>query len=166
MEAAVVASMEPLRIDADRIRRRMSEPSLRDDLAAYGFARPEQLLATFVTADDRLADYSGTAPIVTDNCPRIEYFHLYSPKRPIRYADLMPFRRSVETYMIRPPSDPAELRLCEEVIREIWYEYEESRFGRLVAADGHLEHALRLDPENAYLQYLHRGRRTSNPGVR
>jgi spermidine synthase len=165
MEAAIVASMEPLRIDPDRIHQRMSDPALRDDLAAYGLAKPEQLLATFVTADDRLADYSGTAPIVTDNYPRIEYFNLYSPKRQIRYSDILPFRRSVETYMIPPPSDPTQLHHCAEVIREIWYEYEESRFGQLDTADDHLERALQLDPENAYLRYLERGRRSSNPSV-
>jgi spermidine synthase len=166
MEAAVVASMEPLRIDADRIRQRMSDPALRDDLAAYGLGAPEQLLATFVTADERLTDYTGAAPIVTDNHPRIEYFNLYSPKRPIRYGDILPFRQSIEAYMIRPPSDPARLRVCEQVTEEIWYEYEETRFGRLNAAEVHLERALLLDSANAYLQYLAHGRKASIMGGR
>ena len=139
----------------------MSESTLRTDLEAYGLGEPEQLLATFVTADFGLADYAGTAPTVTDNQPRIEYFSLYSPKREIRFADILPHRQSVETYMIRQPPDLARLRLCEKVIRDVWHEYEDSRFGQLDAAAGHLNHALSLDPQNRYLQYLLRDRGSS-----
>jgi spermidine synthase len=161
MEAALIASIEPLRIDPERMRGRMSESTLRTDLEAYGLGEPEQLLATFVTADLGLADYAGTAPTVTDNQPRIEYFSLYSPKREIRFADILPHRQSVETYMIRQPPDLARLRLCEKVIRDVWHEYEDSRFGQLDAAAGHLNHALSLDPRNRYLQYLLRDRGSS-----
>jgi hypothetical protein len=43
-------------------------------------------------------------------------------------------------------------------IEDIWHGYEESRFGRLDAADDRLDHALCLDPRNAYLEYLRRDR--------
>ncbi|MGO9469398.1 MAG: fused MFS/spermidine synthase [Isosphaeraceae bacterium] len=154
MEAAVVASMEPLSIDPEDLRKRMSEPALRSDLAANGLGEPEQLMATFVTADQGLANYAGPAPTVTDNQPRIEYFNLYFPKKVIRFSEILRYRQPVERYLIRRPSDPARLHLCEEVIREIWYQYEESRFGRLDVANAHLDHALELDPQNSYLLYL------------
>ena len=154
MEAAVVASMESLRIDPDQLRKRMSDPALRSDLAAYGLGEPEQLMATFVTADQGLAEYAGAAPNVTDNQPRIEYFNLYFPKKEIRFSDILHYRQPVERYMTHRPTDPARLHLCEEVIREIWYHYEDSRFGRLDAAGARLDHALELDPQNSYLLYL------------
>jgi hypothetical protein len=59
MEAADVTSMEPLRIDPDHLRERMSDSAIRADLMAYGLGEPEQLLATFVTADVELAAYVG-----------------------------------------------------------------------------------------------------------
>jgi spermidine synthase len=161
MEAAVVASMEPLRIDLERLRERMSAPALHSDLEAYGLGESEQLLATFVNADDGLSRYAGSAPTVTDDQPRIEYFNLYSPKREIRLADILAHRQSVEKYLIRRPPDWARLHLCEEVIEEIWHEYEEAKLGRFTSADVHLNHALALDPQNAYLKYLSRDRQRS-----
>jgi predicted membrane-bound spermidine synthase len=154
MEAAIIASMEPLRIDPDRLRERMSYPSVGDDLTANGLGEPEQLLAAFVTADDGLADYVGAAPTVTDDQPRIEYYNLYSPKREIRYADILTHRQPVEHYMIRRPPDPDRLHLCQTVIEDIWYEYEEARFGRYNEAAAHLNHAIGLDPNNKYLLSL------------
>ncbi len=158
MEAAVIASMDPLRIDLNRMRDRMSVPDLQADLVAYGLGEPEQLLATFVTADVGLADYAGTAPTVTDDQPRIEYFDHYSPKREIRYSDILPHRQPAENFLLGQPLEPARLHLCEEVIQDIWFEYEARKLGRPHDADAFLEHALGLDPTNAYLQYLRQDR--------
>jgi len=158
MEAAVIASMDPLRIDLKRMRDRMSVPDLQADLVAYGLGHPEQLLATFVTADVGLADYAGTAPTVTDDQPRIEYFDRYSPKREIRYSDILPHRQPAENFLLGQPLEPARLHLCEEVIQDIWLEYEATKLGRPHDADAFLEHALGLDPTNAYLRYLRQDR--------
>jgi spermidine synthase len=161
MEAAIVASIEPLRIDVEMLRARMSEPALRADLNAYGLGEPEQLLATFVTADDGLSNYAGAALTVTDDQPRIEYFNIYYPRKEIRYADILVHRQPVESYMSHRPTDDARLRICEEVIDDIWHEYEQSRLGRPDAALARLDHALRLDPHNAYLKYLRDERKSS-----
>jgi spermidine synthase len=154
MEAAVVASMQPLQVDLDRLRRRMSDQDLRCDLLAYGLGEPEQLLATFVTADAGLTDYVGSAPSVTDNQPRIEYFNLYTPKAEIRFSDILRHRQPVEKYLARPPTDRALLDRSEQVIEGIWCHYESLRFGWFQAGDVCLNNALELDPQNAYLRYL------------
>jgi spermidine synthase len=129
MEAAIIASMAPLQIDTRVVRDRMSAAVVREDMQAYSLGELEQLLATFVTADAALASYVGNAPTVTDDQPRIEYFSHYSPKRDIRFADILPHRTRVQNHLIGQSVDLGRLHLCEEVIEHIWSEYEATRMG-------------------------------------
>ena len=71
MEGVAIASDEPLQIDRDVLSARMSAPAVADDLTAIGLRSPEDLLATFVAADERLAAYVRDVPSLTDNRPRI-----------------------------------------------------------------------------------------------
>ena len=55
------------RMDRDRFARQWSDPRVAPELAALGFERPEQLLATFVAdAADLAALAGGAAPLVDD----------------------------------------------------------------------------------------------------
>jgi spermidine synthase len=153
MEGVALASDEPLALDLERLRRRMADPALHADMAAYGLGEPEQLAATFVAADEALAGFIGPAPLVTDNRPRLEYFDSYPWKR-LHFTDILPHREPVEKYLTAPPSDPARLKAAEEVITHIWYNHEKTEDRQLGEARVHVEQALRLDSDNRYLLYL------------
>ena len=71
MEGVAIASLQPLAIDPAALRRRMAQPGVREDLESIGLETPEQLLATFVAADEALARFVGDAAEITDDRPRI-----------------------------------------------------------------------------------------------
>jgi len=72
-EMLLVGSLQPLELDAARIRERFSQPSVAAALGEAGIATPEALLATWVTDRAGLERYAGDADAVTDDRPRIEY---------------------------------------------------------------------------------------------
>ncbi len=152
-EGVAIASMQPLAIDFDDLRRRMSHPLLRADLQAYGLAEPEQLLATFLAADDDLARFVGDAPTITDNHPRIEYFNLFPPHL-MSYDEIVPFRRPIAPWLIAAQPDPERLELAVDVVTDIWYAHELKRQGRFDDARDRLLRALERDRGNRYLEYL------------
>jgi spermidine synthase len=153
MEGVAIASMEPLRIDPTRLRERLSDPRVQSDLQAYGMGELEQVLATFLAADDDLSRLIGDAPLVTDNRPRIEYFNFY-PSRVVRYEELLTFRRLVTPHLSRPRLDPAEAGKQLQVITHIWLNHQAASDENWSEARRHAEAALRLDPANRYARYL------------
>jgi spermidine synthase len=72
-ETMLLASMEPIVLDAPRIITRFELPGVRGALAAGGIASPAALLATYVMDRAGLERFAGTAPPVTDDDPRLEY---------------------------------------------------------------------------------------------
>jgi spermidine synthase len=151
-EGVAIASLDPLPIDLDRLRKRLAEPALAEDLAACGLAAPEQLFATFVTNTQGLAAYVGDVPLVTDNQLRIEHFNFY-PLGRVYLKDLLAHRRPVEGSCTEPLPTPEALKNSRAVMDHLWYAYELERDGHLAAARRRIEQALQLDPKNRYLQY-------------
>lgn len=78
MEGVAIASDEPLKIDARELAARMSEPAVAEDLTAIGLRSPEDLLGTFVAADERLAAFVRDVPSLTDDRPALEYHNWYA----------------------------------------------------------------------------------------
>ncbi len=72
-EMILVGSLEPIELDAARIRQRFEQPSVRSALAAVGIDSAATLLATWVTDRQGLERFAGNALPVTDDQPRIEY---------------------------------------------------------------------------------------------
>jgi spermidine synthase len=151
-EGVAIASMEPLTIDVDRLRQRMAEPAIQEDLASYGLGNLDHLLATFVAADAELAAYCGDVPLVTDNQPRIEYFTFY-PRGAVRFDEILSHRGRVEDYLSHPLSEPAALERSREVMNRLWHAYELEKNRRFKEARGLVGQALQTEPQNAYLQY-------------
>jgi spermidine synthase len=155
MEGVAIASDEPLQIDPNVLGARMSEAAVADDLTAVGLRSPDDLLATFVAADETLAAYVRDVPSLTDDRPRIEYYNWYALK-PIRVEELKQIRERVERYLTAPSSEGARLDVARNVIDDIWDEHEATVDGDMTAARSALTAALKLEPDNAYLHFLDR----------
>jgi spermidine synthase len=158
MEGVAIASDEPLRIDRDVLAKRMAEPAVAADLTQIGLRSPDDLLATFVAADERLAAYLDDTPSLTDDRPRIEYFNRY-PVKPIHVADLKRLREPVERYFAAGSPEDGQLDTARRVVEAIWDEHEATATGDLAAARTALGTALKLEPDNMYLRYLDREQR-------
>jgi spermidine synthase len=152
-EGVVIASDEPLRIDLEALRERMAAPRLAEDLKANGLREAEQLAATFLAADQDLAAFAGEVPLVTDNQPRIEYFHFH-PGPVLRCAEILQHRQGIEEYLTRPASNPQRLADQRTVMAAICFHEEELQERDFKQAQQHLEQALRLDEGNEYLRFL------------
>ncbi|NMZ09802.1 fused MFS/spermidine synthase [Pseudomonas proteolytica] len=72
-EMLLVGSMEPIELDATRIRQRFEQAPVRSALAEVGIDSAPTLLATWVTDRTGLERFAGQALAVTDDQPRIEY---------------------------------------------------------------------------------------------
>jgi len=72
-EMLLVGSLEPIELDAARIRQRFEQAPVRSALAEVGIDSAPTLLATWVTDRNGLQRFAGQALAVTDDQPRIEY---------------------------------------------------------------------------------------------
>jgi len=72
-EMLLVGSLEPVALDAERIRQRFEQPPVRSALAEVGIDSTATLLATWVTDRQGLERFAANALPVTDDRPRIEY---------------------------------------------------------------------------------------------
>jgi len=152
LEATVIASMEPLQIRFDEIAQRMKHVPLQEAMTSYGFGSPEEILATFVTADKALRDYVGDAPPVTDDHPRVEHFNPY-PIKPFKFAYLEPFRRPLREYLVTGSPEPAGLDRSIEVMESIWANPRWDSTADRVRARQDFRKALSLDPDHQFLRY-------------
>lgn len=69
----LVGWREQVRLDYDLIRRRLSNQRVRQDLAEIHLDDPLKLLATFVTAGERLEQFVGQGPLNTQDTPILEF---------------------------------------------------------------------------------------------
>ena len=72
-EMLLVGSLEPINLDAERIRQRFEQPDVRSALSDVGIDSAATLLATWVTDRQGLERFAADAPAVTDDQPHIEY---------------------------------------------------------------------------------------------
>lgn len=140
LDGVAIGSNHPLRIDEAAIAARMARPELAE-MSEYGLGRPEQLLATFMTADDALRGWVADAPVITDDQPRVEQYNRYAA-RPFRWTDLAPYREPVEKYTVAPLARPEALARSLSAIEKLWSDTPSAR------------EALALEPDNRYYQLL------------
>ena len=69
----LVGWRDQVRIDYELIRRRLSNRRVREDLAEIRLDNPLKLLATFVTAGERLQQYIGQGSLNTHDTPILEF---------------------------------------------------------------------------------------------
>src|SRR5262249_6089201 len=131
---------------------RMSEPGVADDLTAIGLRSPEDILATFLAADEKLAAFVQDAPSLTDDRPRIEYYNWF-PLDPIHGDALKRLRQPVEDYLT-DDSIEARLDTARKVANAILDEHEATIDGDKSAARAAIRLAIKLEPGNSYIAFL------------
>jgi len=153
-EMLIVGSMEPVPLDADRIRRRFEQPTVADALRAGGISSPAALLATYVTDRAGLEGYVAGAPAVTDDRPLIEHAGWMRSGEFVRVLPrIMSFRRPVPL----ATADPTLEAAIEAERRRLMTFYQASlhHYAREPAKAGPLlERVLGDDPENPYFRWF------------
>jgi spermidine synthase len=155
MEGVAIGSDEPLKIDPRALAMRMSEPAVAEDLTANGLRSPEDVLATFIVADEKLAAFVGDAPSLTDDRPRLEYYNWY-PLSPVSVGELKRLREPVEAYLAGSSIDEARLGTARTVANAILDEHKATADGDELAARAALRLAVKLAPDNSYVGFLDR----------
>jgi spermidine synthase len=155
MEGVAIASDEPLKIDPRELAMRMSAPAVAEDLTANGLRSPEDFLATFIAADEKLAAFVGDVPSLTDDRPRIEYYNWY-PLSSVSVGDLKRLREPVETHLTDYSIDEARLDTARAVANAILDEHKATAEGDRSAARAALRLAVELEPDNSYVGFLDR----------
>jgi spermidine synthase len=153
MEGVAIASKMPIKIDIEKLRTRMHRRVIHDDMTEYGLGEPEQLLATFVSAEKQLRCMIGDAPMLTDDRPRIEYYNFY-PKRVMRFADLTPFFEPLAPYLTSPAVDPDRFVRERTIVEHIWTAFEHEERGKLEESLQNVKNGQAIDSSNKYLKYL------------
>ncbi len=81
-EGILIGTMDPLKIDIDQFKRRMSPDAVSSDLLKISLTDPSRLLSCFLMDETAIKNYLGNAPSVNDDLPRIEFSAPYNLVKP------------------------------------------------------------------------------------
>ena len=70
---AMITGRKSMEVDPMTVVGHLSDPVIAADLAPFGLHHPEVFLATYVMGPEELRAYAGSAPVVTDCMPVLEY---------------------------------------------------------------------------------------------
>lgn len=86
----LMGTLQPVRLPPDWLERRLSDESLRGRMKEAGFDRTLTLLGCHVAGPETLAAFAGTAPLNTDDHPRVAFAApRFTTRRDIRPAQLL-----------------------------------------------------------------------------
>ncbi|RLB64094.1 MAG: hypothetical protein DRI90_05460 [Deltaproteobacteria bacterium] len=92
----------PLRIDVERLERRLAQPQVQQDLARYGITSSSELLDLFIAGPAAIRDWTDGLPVQTDDHPLVPYTTSFSAGRRME-AQLLLALRSPVTPLLSPP---------------------------------------------------------------
>jgi spermidine synthase len=153
-EMLLVGSMEPMPLDVPRIAARFARPDVSSALAAVGVDSAAAMLATWVTDRDGLLAFSGDAPPVTDDRPRIEVAPWLRPGEMMR---VLPAVVSVTT---DPPLVGAAAEFRAEIDRHrgelglLFQALQASLEGNHKLSGESLRRLRAADPDNPYYAWM------------
>jgi spermidine synthase len=157
-EMMVLGSMQPMEMDAEKIKARFAFPGVKKALAEAGISNPAELLATYVMGRDGLENFAGAAEPVTDNRPRIEYAPWV---RPHEIRRILPRLLELSGTI---PLQNVSLRFRDAIQAEQQELFDFYR-ATLAAAAGDRElwkklisRVITRDPDNPYYRWFLRGR--------
>jgi spermidine synthase len=103
----LVGSDRPLDLSAARFVGRMPSERLRQDLAALALDTPAHMLATVLMGREAAARFAGSAPLVTDDRPLVEYTgpkSLHGPDTiPVNLKVLLPYAEPATRFLSNEP---------------------------------------------------------------
>jgi len=103
-EMLLVGSTVPMTIEADLVRKRFNQPTVRQALVEVGVASPEALLSTWIGGRDQLDRFAADVAAVTDDRPAIEYAAWV---RPLELTRVLPLLLESSTLPPVVGGDPA-----------------------------------------------------------
>ncbi|MCO4745920.1 MAG: fused MFS/spermidine synthase [Proteobacteria bacterium] len=151
-EGIIIGSHHPLQIDHEALRLRMEEADVKEDLRKVGVESVDDLLATFISADEDLAAFVGDAAVVTDDRPRVEHFLRYENK-PFRMAQPLAHRTPLESVLTAPHPDAEAMGQSQKVMELLWAARDFTMQDDDKSALPLLIEARRLAPTNTFVQF-------------
>jgi spermidine synthase len=106
-EGILIGTMDSLRIDLDSLKCRMSPGAPMDDLAKISLTDPARLLSCFLMGEQKVREYAGDVPIITDDRHGLEFS---SPHTRIIPISRMWFENMNELLMNRVSVLPAIIK--------------------------------------------------------
>ena len=153
-EMLLVGSMEPITLDATRIRQRFEQPTVRSALADVGIDSAASLLATWVTDRQGLERFAGTALPVTDDQPRIEYAPWVRSKEIVRVLPALLDLRVTAPLLNADPAFARTLASEQQRLMQFYraslhaYDGDRTAWGRDIQA------VLQQDSANSYYRWF------------
>jgi spermidine synthase len=111
VEAVILVSEQPMRVDVAEWDRLLAEPRVKESLSEVGLDAPEELLGTLVLDDEGVRRYVGEASPVTDDLPAIEFFRSH-PGPPFSIEPML--RLAVSPGTVASGLDPARAARVEK----------------------------------------------------
>jgi spermidine synthase len=115
-EGILIGSMDPLRIDLDSLRQRMSPDAPMADLKKISLTDPARLLSCFLMDEQRVGTFAGNVPLISDDLHGLEFSAPHSRILPI---SRMWFENMNELLLNRVPVLPCIVKTGDSTIVEI-----------------------------------------------
>lgn len=103
-------------IDRDVLERRISVPSVRQDLVPWSLHTPAEILECFIAGHETLTRWVGHMPINTDDLPHTQFVTPFSNAAPMTAARLLEVREPVAAFL-DPPLGADDQGLAAELRR-------------------------------------------------
>jgi len=114
--AVLIGSLQPLKIDYDKIQKMMQNNELANDFHSVEIADIGGLLNRFMLADSDLSIFAGPRPLISDNRPRLEFGTVESKDFPKILATLGINKKIVTPYLVNLPTSPEERARIEDTL--------------------------------------------------
>jgi spermidine synthase len=183
-EGILIGTMDSLRIDLDSLKRRMSPDAPMADLAKISLTDPARLLSCFLMDEQRVREYVGNAPVISDDLHGLEFSVPHNRILPIsrmwleNMNELLLNRVTVLPYIVKTDDrTTAEINRCREasscIMKAEILNAQWQSFQALAAADSALKlmpgdttaRMIRLESaDNVVRLYLNEARISRNQG--
>jgi spermidine synthase len=162
-EGILIGTMDPLRIDLDSLKRRMSPDAPMADCAKISLTNPARLLSCFLMDEQRVREYIGNAPVISDDLHCLEFSAPHNRVVPIsrmwceNMNEVLVNRITVLPCIVKTDdSTTAEINRCQEASSLIMKAGILNAQGRSFQALAAADSALRLMPGDTTARMIRR----------
>ncbi|MFH1370895.1 MAG: fused MFS/spermidine synthase [Planctomycetota bacterium] len=111
----LVAMPDPLRIDAAKLKERLSDEAVRRDLEPFGLHTVAGFLDAFLCAEEKLQRWTGDGPVNTDDLPLTQYETRYSQGALFKSEDFIEPMEEIWPYLTGTGNEEEARQLREEL---------------------------------------------------